>query len=101
MNELHGFEKSLLPESDQLALPLAMLTPDQHEMTDKQLHKVWRVVCLLRNEARSYLIGDDARPYLLALLHATLPVLYYRDRTQRQKLYAFVSAALLCQRLSG
>jgi hypothetical protein len=101
INELYDFETRLLPESDQPALPLATLMPDQYGMTDKQLHKVWTAVGLLRNEARSYLIGDDARPYHLALLHATLPVLYYRDRTQRQKLYAFVSAALLCQRLGG
>jgi hypothetical protein len=101
VNGLCDFEKRLLPESDRLGPPLATLVPEKHEVMDRQLHKAWKAVYLLREEARRYLIGDDARPYHFALLHATLPVLYYRDRTHWQKLYAFVSAALLCQRLGG
>ncbi len=75
--------------------------PNSNTQTNAQLIKTHQTVCLLRKEACTHMAGNDARPYYLALLHATLPVLYYRDRTPRQKLYAFLSAALLCERLDG
>lgn len=101
IHDMHNFETDLLPESDWLTPPIAALTPNQEETTNEQLQKAWKAVCLLRSEAPKYMAGNDARPYYLALLHATLPVLYYRDRSPWQKLYAFISAALLCQRLGG
>jgi hypothetical protein len=67
---------------------------------EAELNKVWQVLTVLRQPVRdNYLPGGYARPYYLALLHATLPMLYYRDRSPWQKLYAFISAALLCERL--
>jgi hypothetical protein len=67
-----------------------------------ELEKVWKALTILRQPVRNeYLSSNDARPYYLALLHTTLPVLYYRDRSPRQKLYAFISAGLLCKRLGG
>ncbi|MCB9078513.1 MAG: phosphotransferase [Anaerolineaceae bacterium] len=64
--------------------------------------KTWCTVQLLRSEAQRYnIIGSDARPYYLALLHATLPILYYGDRSPWQKLYAFVAASLLCKQLEA
>ena len=101
MGDMWHFEVSILPQSDQFPPPMAALTPGPIEQADQQLHKAHNSVCLLRNEARKYMSGDNACPYYLALLHATLPILYYRDRTPRQKLYAFISAALVCERLSG
>ena len=65
----------------------------------REWDKVWQVVTVLRQTAKQYMSGNDARPYYLALLHATLPILYFRDRTPWQKLYAFVSSAVLCERL--
>jgi hypothetical protein len=99
--DMWRFEASLLPQSDRFPPPMEALTPGPIEPADQQLHKAYHSVCLLRNEARKYMSGDDARPYYLALLHATLPVLYYRDRTPQQKLYAFLSGGLLCERLGG
>lgn len=101
IHDMHDFETDLLPESDQPTPPIVALTPKQEEPTNEQLQKAWKAVCLLRSEAQKYMAGYDARPYYLALLHATLPVSYYRDRSSWQKLYAFISAALLCQRLAG
>jgi hypothetical protein len=101
LGDLRRFESILLPASDQPAPSLADLMPRSNEQPDAQLAKARQAVCLLRKEACTYMAGNDARPYYLALLHSTLPVLYYRDRTPRQKLYAFLSAALLCERLGG
>lgn len=98
---MRDVEAGMLPESEQFAPPLATLSPNQDKPTNEQLRKAWRAVRLLRKEGRKYMIGDDARPYCLALLHATLPTLYYRDRSPLQKVYAFISAALLCERLGG
>jgi hypothetical protein len=67
---------------------------------EAELDKAWQALAVLRRPVRNeYLHRNDARPYYLALLHATLPMLYYRDRTPWQKFYAFISAALLCERL--
>jgi thiamine kinase-like enzyme len=101
--DLYRFEQALLPHSAQQPPPIAALQPDAQAIpTEPQLLKAWQAVCLLRDCVRHehYLRGNDMRPYYLALLHATLPILYYRDRSPQQKLYAFISAALLCERLS-
>jgi hypothetical protein len=96
---IHDFETSLLPDYPSPP-PLAALglAPAPH-LTSPHLQKTRGAVQLLRHEAREHMACDDARPYYLALLHATLPMFYYRDRTPWQKLYAFISAALLCERL--
>lgn len=65
------------------------------------LELVGPAVAAVRTEARRYLVGLDVRPYYLALLHATLPMLAYRDRSPQQKLYAFISCALLCAYLDA
>ncbi|MFQ5613139.1 MAG: phosphotransferase [Anaerolineae bacterium] len=104
LNDLYDFETSLLPPFKRAVPSFADLTPDQlptNQQTNPQLQKTWEIVCLLRGEAKEYMIGDDARPYYLALFHATLPMLYYRNLSSSQKLYVFISAALLCERLGG
>ncbi len=42
-------------------------------------------------------MGGAPPPYYLALLHATLPMVAYRDRSPQQRLYALIAAALLCE----
>jgi hypothetical protein len=82
---------------------------DNHEIEsispelDSEMAKVWQALAILRSRMRKRYFGsmDDPRPYYLALLHATLPTLYYDNRSCWQKLYAFISAALLCERLGG
>jgi hypothetical protein len=101
--DLYRFEKALLPRSAQQPSPIAALNPEtQAAPTDPQLLKAWQAVCRLRDRVRDehYLRGNDARPYYLALLHATLPMLCYSDRSDQQKFHAFISAALLCELLS-
>jgi hypothetical protein len=92
---LYELESCLLPPVNQPIAHIGTMPPDQ------MFKNAWRAIEKLRAEAQKYMIGIDARPYYLALLHATLPALYYRDRTDKQKLYALISAALLCERLGG
>jgi hypothetical protein len=49
--------------------------------------------------SKNALLGADLYPYYLSLLHATLPILAYQEGlcSPWQKLYAFTSAALLCE----
>lgn len=101
---LFSFEECLLPTPRQSGACFADLMPGElptNQQASPQLQKAWKAVCVLREEALGYMIGNDARPYYLALLHATMPILHYGDRRPWQKLYAFVSAALLCKYLEG
>jgi hypothetical protein len=99
---LHDFEACLLPTPHGLPswghLAPAGLSASLRRCA--QLKKAEEAVCLLRQKAREFAIGDDARHYYLALVHATMPVLYFGDRTAWQKLYAFISAAMLCEWLA-
>jgi hypothetical protein len=98
VDDMYQLESNFLPKSE------ADLTPAQllpHQKANPQLQKTWEAVRLMRDEAGEYMSGFDVRPYYLALLHATLPALYYRNRSPSQKLYTFISAALLCERLGG
>jgi hypothetical protein len=103
-NGLYDFETYLLSKPKRVAQPsFADLIPTQlpENLQNPPLQKIWAAVQCLRDEAQRYMIGNDARPYYLALLHATMPTLYYRNRTPWQKLYTFISAALLCEYLGG
>lgn len=101
IEKMYEFELGLLPVFNGEYPTFAALHPDGQIPSDVYLQKAWQSVCFLRNKAERNMIGNDARPYYLALLHASLPVLYYGDRSSWQKLYAFISAALLCQHLGG
>lgn|GEM_PF-6182586 len=101
-----AFEDQILGDGTRRSLDLSDLSfrlpQGISPQVEAQLNKVWQTSAVLRRPVRAHnLILDDARPYYLALLHATLPVLYYQDRTPWQKLYAFMSAALLCERLAS
>ena len=96
------FENQILGDHNRQSLDLSEKPPSLNlsEIIKPELTKAWRAITVLRRPIREkYLKTRDARPYHLALLHATLPMLYYRDRSPWQKLYAFISAALLCERL--
>lgn len=101
LDELYALEAKWLfawPPPDQ---PTQEVIPPP-PLPDPRLWKAQKVILQLRQEATHYMTGvNELRPYYLALLHATLPMLYYRDRSNRQKLYAFISAALLCKRLTA
>jgi hypothetical protein len=95
-------------EIESLFLPTTLVQPNDLDSLsisltiegEAALAKALAVVTTLREKATTqHMIGNDMRPYYLALLHATLPVLYYSDRTDWQKLYAFISAARLCELL--
>jgi hypothetical protein len=94
---LYGFETVLNPKSDDPSAPI----PDRAcPPGSEHFQKAWDIVDRLRRETPRH-VGGDSRFYYMALLHATLPTLYYRDRSPWQKLYAYISAALLCERLGG
>ena len=93
---------ALLPMTSHKQPSLACLLPDPLPTSwqeTAELAKMWAVIKLMRQQASTYLNGNDARPYYLALLHATMPILYYRDRTPWQKLFAFLTSGILCERL--
>jgi len=101
---LHKFELGLLPPNSptnratRADLLLAHKTPE--DLRDSEMVKAWEVIGMLREKIQGYMAGDNPQPYYLALLHATLPILYYVNRSTEQKIYALISAALLCERLS-
>jgi hypothetical protein len=102
IEKIHQFEVALLSNAGRSEPSLVDLVPNQMPtMVSKSptMEKTWRTILILRKEARNYMNGFDARPYYLALLHATLPALYYRNRNPWQKLYTFISATLICERL--
>jgi len=66
-----------------------------------ELTKMMHCLSIIRHPHQHMYLTSNAIPYYLALLHATLPMLYYVDRTPWQKLYAFVSAAMLCELLDS
>jgi hypothetical protein len=76
-------------------------------LTDARFKKAWHVIREIRRQAAPYLAGpDDLRPYYYSLLHATLPVIYYRQEQfesqaceLQQKRYALLAAGMLCSKL--
>lgn len=98
-----------------LQLEQLLLTPEFRDTLDLEqeavpaicqqnpkLLGIWTYVRLIRRRAREkYLLGADVRPYYLSLLHATLPIVYYTGLSEWQRLYAFLSAALICEKLDA
>jgi hypothetical protein len=81
--------------------------PPIDALLEERFQKAWLVIREIRRRAAEYLVNpDDIRPYYLSLLHATLPIVYYRrDQFEneacecQQKRYALLSAGLLCGQL--
>ena len=104
-DKLLEFEDRILGDGTRQNLSLPTELPLQlHGVTASapaEFDKAWCALAVLRRPVSShYVLGDHADPYYLALLHATLPLLYYQDYSAQQKLYAFVAAAKLCERLN-
>lgn len=83
-----------------------MLDLQHEEMPDSclktpKLRGIWEHARLIRRQAKKekYLADTDVRPYYFSLLHATLPIVYYSQLTEWQRLYAFLSAALICEKI--
>jgi hypothetical protein len=96
--QAYEFERSLLSPTSVGQLDLnAFANPAR----DPQFIKAWECIKVIRNEAVRHLMGFSLYPYYLSLLHSTLPVMYYgRQQCNRwQKLYAFISAAILCEKM--
>jgi hypothetical protein len=95
------FVTALLPPSSPLRSSLTQLTPTElPELLPirPQLEAIRQVVLRLRREVIRFPMGGDPRPYYLALAHATLPMMKYRDLKPIQKLAVFLIAAVLCDR---
>ena len=94
LGELVQWIDALLPRAETAPAPLSALLPavDSHASA--------LLIAPVRVEAKRYMTGDDARPYYLALLHATLPMVNYRELTDWQKQTAFAYAAVLSERIS-
>jgi hypothetical protein len=63
------------------------------------VHRAWECVTVIRELAQPFKVSPGWSAYGLALLHATLPMVYYRQCTLQQKEYALISAAWLCDTL--
>lgn len=97
---VYNFEDRLLPAAYSKREPMGSFVPQEDRTETGEFGKARAAVARLREAAQEQM-PNDARLYHLALLHATLPILYYEDRSPWQKFYAFISAALLCKRLGG
>jgi serine/threonine protein kinase len=86
---------------------LSSVPPPIEALRQERFSKAWMVIREIRRQAAAYLTyGDDLRPFYLSLLHATLPLVYYRPAQfeskvceQQQKRYALLSAGMLCSSL--
>jgi hypothetical protein len=68
----------------------------------EDLLKAWEFIGFLRRWVReNQLIGADVRAYYLALLHATLPIVYRYSHTEIQKQCALTSSTWMCEHLSS
>jgi hypothetical protein len=102
MEEWLRFEEKLLAPLEG-SRRLAFLAPwnEGWKPENQHLCKAWEFIGFLRECAiSSNLMGADVRAYYLALLHATLPVVY-RQHTEFQKQCALVSSAWICEHLGS
>lgn len=100
-------EQWLLPaHPENLTLPLSTWDSYSYEF-----QKAGTSVATIRRMAQSqhpqertdcvgHFADDSVLPYYLSLFHATLRVLTYEQCNDSQKVYAFVAAALLCERMT-
>lgn len=112
LTELHSEDdliQALLFEKE-LMNYFPRLDPDRQShpqvLNDDRFKKTWEYVQKIRHLAEEYL--HDPSDYL-SLLHATLPVVYYsselfdkdKHREKWQKMYALLSAGMLCGQLTS
>jgi hypothetical protein len=95
IKELLEFEEGLLTQN--LISELPRLT---YSGNDPMVEKAYLSICRLRNFAdRTTIFEFDMRPYLLALLEWTLPVVSYIGFPHSRKKYAAFSAALIIEKI--
>lgn len=110
--QLLEFEKALLAPRERVQLH--RINPFASDRPNRQLEKAWHCIEILRTIAaegtewegttiEEHLVKKSVYPYYLSLLHSTLPVMYYDEKqcNRWQKLYAFVSAALICESIQN
>ncbi len=101
-----AFEKALMQGGMELP-DLGRQAPQDEVLMDERFQKAWQVIREIRRRAISYMESPyDLYPYYFALLHATLPVIYYHpDQFEsevcelQQKRYALMAAGMLCSKL--
>lgn len=98
---LYALERRILPAFTTPPAPVGTPGATEQAGAGSELDLIEHAIATVRAKAQHYLTGLDARPYYLALLHATLPMVAYRDRSPQQKLHAFISSALLCEYLGA
>jgi hypothetical protein len=102
MEEWLRFEKRLMAPLER-SRQIAFLAPWHEDWTPENQHlcNAWRIIGFLRERViSSSFMGADVRAYYLALLHATLPVVY-KQHTDFQKQCALVSSAWMCEYLGS
>lgn len=100
MEEWLRFEEKLMAPLEK-PRQIAFLAPWHGDWKPENQHlcKAWEFIGFLRERViSSSLMGADVRAYYLALLHATLPVVY-RQHSEFQKQCALVSSAWMCEHL--
>lgn len=86
-------------------------SPEIFRAYDEELQKAGACLAALRRVAihqhaeephhgAGHFIGASALPYYLALWHSTMRTLQYTQCSAQQKTYAFLSAAMLCERIT-
>ncbi|MFQ5580722.1 MAG: phosphotransferase [Nitrospiria bacterium] len=97
-----GFEEHLLAPLRSPYYALDSPWFQNWQPNEGELLKAWKLIGFLRHWVRErQIIGVDVRAYYLALLHATLPVVYRRSHSEVQKQCALTSAAWMCEHLSS
>ncbi|MBN1948629.1 MAG: phosphotransferase, partial [Candidatus Cloacimonetes bacterium] len=95
VHDLLIFEKKLLETKSLQERPENAYPGD-----DPQVEKAYKFICKLREYANQVTIfEDDIKPYLLAMLEWTLPVICYVNVDAPGKKFALFSSALICRRL--
>jgi anti-anti-sigma factor len=67
---------------------------------DPMVEKAYHVVCQLRDYANTVTLFEyDLRPYLLAILEWTLPIVCYKGVDEIKMKYSAYSSALMCEKI--
>lgn len=95
------FEEKLLSPDNRSGLDMETEKIPKACQGNSNLQASWAYTCkVIRHEVRhEQLVNHDLRPYYFSLLHATLPIVYYHELNKWQRLYALLSAAMICEKI--
>ncbi|MCA9962813.1 MAG: AAA-like domain-containing protein [Anaerolineales bacterium] len=100
LSSIIALERALLEPSERSRLDLQRTPLPYPCRGNLKLKALWTYTRQIRAKARAdYVKGTDLRPYYFSLLHATLPLIYYDTINEWQQLYAFLSAAMICEKI--